>query len=104
MIAERWQRPPRQAIPVGPIELLLVLAIVVLIFGVVKLSGVGGALGKSIRDFRAALRERGKADYSPSPESDPTASASRCGQCGSSVSTSTKYCSECGEHLQVSRR
>ena len=43
--------------PIGPFEGLIILAIVVLIFGVGKLSDVGGALGKSIREFRKAARE-----------------------------------------------
>jgi sec-independent protein translocase protein TatA len=34
--------------------LILIFAIVVLIFGVGKLSEAGGALGKSIREFRKA--------------------------------------------------
>jgi len=37
---------------VGPFELLIVLLIVVMIFGVGKLPEVGAALGKSIRAFR----------------------------------------------------
>ena len=41
----------------GPWELLLILVIVVLIFGVGKLSGLGSALGKSIRDFRRAQQD-----------------------------------------------
>jgi sec-independent protein translocase protein TatA len=36
----------------GPLELVLILAIVVIIFGVGKLPEIGGALGKSIREFR----------------------------------------------------
>ena len=42
----------------GPWELLLILVIVVLIFGVGKLSGLGGALGKSIREFRKAATDK----------------------------------------------
>ncbi len=42
---------------VGPFELLIVLLIVVMIFGVGKLPEVGAALGKSIREFRAASSE-----------------------------------------------
>ena len=37
---------------IGPLELIIVLVIVMLIFGVGKLSDIGGALGKSIREFR----------------------------------------------------
>ncbi len=35
-------------------EILLILAIVLIVFGVGKLPQVGGALGKSIRNFRKA--------------------------------------------------
>ncbi|MBC7260484.1 MAG: twin-arginine translocase TatA/TatE family subunit, partial [Chloroflexi bacterium] len=37
---------------IGPIELLIILVIVILIFGVGRVSEIGGALGKSIREFR----------------------------------------------------
>ena len=42
---------------VGPTELILVLLIVLIIFGVGKLPEIGGALGKAIRDFRKAQKE-----------------------------------------------
>lgn len=38
----------------GPGELVLLLLIVVILFGVGKLPEVGGALGKGIREFRKA--------------------------------------------------
>jgi sec-independent protein translocase protein TatA len=38
----------------GPTELVIILVIVLVIFGAGKLSQVGGALGKSIREFRDA--------------------------------------------------
>ena len=37
---------------VSPVELLIVLVIVVLIFGVGRLGELGGALGKTLREFR----------------------------------------------------
>ncbi len=40
----------------GPWELIIILAIVVLVFGVGRLSRLGGELGKGIRNFRNALR------------------------------------------------
>ena len=46
----------RQAI-FGPWELVLILLIVVLVFGVGKLPQVGGALGKSIRNFKKSYRD-----------------------------------------------
>ena len=44
---------------IGPTELILVLAIVVIVFGVGKLPDIGGALGKAIGDFKRAQREVG---------------------------------------------
>ena len=41
----------------GPTELLIILVIVVLIFGVGKVADVGPALGKAISGFRKAVRE-----------------------------------------------
>ncbi len=40
-----------------PWHLLIVLAIILLIFGPGKLSGLGSALGSSIRDFKRATRD-----------------------------------------------
>lgn len=39
---------------VGPMEIGLVLVIILIIFGVGRLPQVGGAIGKSIREFRKA--------------------------------------------------
>ena len=38
-------------------ELLIILIIVIAIFGVSRLAGIGGALGQSVRDFRKTVRE-----------------------------------------------
>ncbi len=55
---------------IGIPELLIVLVIVVLIFGTSKLSGVGGALGSSIREFRKAMTDDEDAKPKPAPESE----------------------------------
>ena len=39
----------------GPVELIIILTIVVLVFGAGRLSDLGGALGKGIREFRGAV-------------------------------------------------
>jgi len=39
---------------IGPMEIGLILVIVLIVFGVGRLPQVGGALGKSIREFRKA--------------------------------------------------
>ncbi len=49
----------------GP-ELLIILLIVVLLFGVGRLSRIGGELGKGIREFRRGLR--GDEDRETSPD------------------------------------
>ncbi len=37
---------------VGPTELIIVLSIVLIIFGVGKLPTIGGAMGKAVKGFR----------------------------------------------------
>jgi len=41
----------------GTTELLIILGIVVLVFGVGKLPQLGRGLGQSIREFRTSVRE-----------------------------------------------
>jgi len=40
----------------GPAELLLIVVAIVLVFGAGKIGEIGGALGKSVREFRSASR------------------------------------------------
>ena len=40
----------------GAPELLILLAIVIVLFGASRLAGLGGALGRGIREFRAETR------------------------------------------------
>lgn len=42
---------------IGVPELLIVLVIVIIIFGVGRLGDIGGALGKGIKEFRSATRD-----------------------------------------------
>ena len=42
--------------PIGPTELIIVLIIVILLFGAGRVADLGGALGKSIREFRTAVK------------------------------------------------
>jgi sec-independent protein translocase protein TatA len=41
----------------GTWELLIILVIVILVFGVGRISKIGGELGKGIRSFREGVRE-----------------------------------------------
>ncbi len=40
-----------------PLHLVLILALALIIFGPGKLTGLGGSLGKSIKDFRSAMKD-----------------------------------------------
>jgi len=51
--------------PFGPWELVLILGIVIIVFGVGKLPEVGGALGRGIKEFRKATADE---NSSPKPE------------------------------------
>ena len=42
---------------IGPMELIIILFIVLIIFGVGRLTDIGGALGKSIKEFRKATTD-----------------------------------------------
>ncbi len=41
----------------GWTELLIILVIIVILFGGSRIAGLGGSLGKSIREFRTAMKE-----------------------------------------------
>jgi sec-independent protein translocase protein TatA len=41
---------------IGPVELIIILVIVVLVFGVGRLSKIGGEMGSAIREFRKGIQ------------------------------------------------
>jgi len=41
---------------IGPAEVLIILAIVVLLFGATRIGDIGGAMGRAIREFRRELK------------------------------------------------
>lgn len=58
---------------IGPMELGIILVIVLIIFGAGKISEVGSALGRGIREFREASQSEGddeKAAGEPVTESE----------------------------------
>ncbi len=44
----------------GPLELVIILVIVIIVFGVGKLPQIGGAIGQSIKEFRDSSRSPDK--------------------------------------------
>ena len=99
-------------------ELLVILAVFILIFGVNKVGDLGGAVGKSVREFRRASHE----DEPPAPASTestnnssissaaatppidtatPATTARFCTNCGAQVDAGAKFCAQCGTPVQA---
>ena len=55
----------------GPVELIIILVIVLLIFGPMKLPQIGDALGKSVKSFRSAMSGKDKAPVDVTPKQLP---------------------------------
>lgn len=55
---------------IGPTELIIVLVIIVIVFGVGRMSEVGGGIGKGIREFRRALSGKGGDSSEPEEEAE----------------------------------
>ena len=58
---------------IGPFELIIVLAIVLLLFGVGRVGKVGKELGTAISEFRKGLNEGKEDDDSQDSTDDPAA-------------------------------
>jgi len=55
----------------GPTELILILVIVVIFFGVGRLPEVFGGLGKGIREFRRAAKDENEVVEDEAPKAAP---------------------------------
>ena len=54
----------------GTTEIILIIVLALVLFGGSKLAGLGGALGKSIKDFKSAVKEDEPAKDADKKESD----------------------------------
>ena len=53
----------------GPMEIAIILVIILIVFGVGKLPQIGGAIGKSMREFRKSQRgEDEEKEQPPAPK------------------------------------
>lgn len=100
--------------PFGLPELAIIAFIVILVFGVGRLPEVGGAVGKSIREFRKATKDDEHAAaatmqsattaeseasapmQSPAPASAAASDTIFCNQCGGTNARDAKFCAHCG--------
>ena len=55
---------------IGPLEIGLIVLVLLLVFGVSRVSDIGGALGRSIREFRREVRD-GQKDEEEQGKSEP---------------------------------
>lgn len=96
----------------GAPELILIVIVIALVFGVGKLADIGGVLGRSIREFRRELREESTpqvTDKASTPSSGDATAASaggavpavECPKCGSLNKATAKFCAECGSELKA---
>jgi sec-independent protein translocase protein TatA len=103
--------------PFGPLELVVILVIVILIFGVGRLPEVGGAVGKGIREFRKATKDdeaeaaaatlnsaaapesAAPAAADPAPMQADAADTIFCSECGGRNARAAKFCAECGRSI-----
>ena len=83
----------------GPLEIGIIVLVVVLIFGVGKVADLGGALGKSVREFR---REASAKDDAPSTdESSADVATSFCSNCGNQLDANAQACAKCGAPVRA---
>jgi len=55
----------------GPTELLIILVIVIILFGVGRVSKIGGELGSAVANFRKGMQE-GAGEKKDTQNTDPT--------------------------------
>lgn len=53
----------------GTTEIVLIIVLALVLFGGGKIAGIGGALGKSIKDFKTAVKEDDPKEGSAKDES-----------------------------------
>ena len=61
---------------IGPLELIIVLVIILVIFGPKRLPGLGKQLGDGIRDFKQAVTSKHDADDDDDESAKPALTAS----------------------------
>lgn len=81
---------------IGAPELIVILVIVMLVFGVGKLPEVGGALGKGIREFRHASSATFEEEAPASPAAVLPPLEWTCSSCETRNPVRQAFCGSCG--------
>ncbi len=100
----------------GPMELILILVVVLVIFGPKNLPKIGSALGKTVKNVREGMEGDDDSDSKPAADEDDAvevveddddadadesaaSDAKFCGHCGAKNPAGNAFCSKCGEKL-----
>ena len=98
----------------GPMELVIILLVLVMLFGATRLKDLGGSLGQGIKEFRSAVKEED--EEAPPPPAAPGTEASaapaagstngsevvsavKCPSCSALNDPSAKHCNQCGSAI-----
>ena len=90
----------------GPMELVIILLVLVMLFGATRLADLGGSLGKGIKEFRKEVSNEEEEAPPPSAQASAASngngsivgavSAVKCASCGTLNEAAAKFCSNCG--------
>ncbi|MPZ48237.1 MAG: twin-arginine translocase TatA/TatE family subunit [Dehalococcoidia bacterium] len=94
----------------GPMELVIILLVLVMLFGATRLADLGGSLGKGIREFRRNVQSDDDEDdegldkpVAAQPAANgsaqngaETVAAVKCPSCGALNTAGAKHCNQCG--------
>jgi TatA/E family protein of Tat protein translocase len=87
----------------NPWEIIIILIILVVIFGASRLSQFGGAIGKSVREFRTAVHDEPATSQTavalPPAETVPRRPELACPSCQALNPDTQKFCGKCGTRL-----
>lgn len=97
----------------GPMELIIILIVVLVIFGPKNLPKIGSALGKTVKNVREGMEGDEDPKAEPAAPADeavevvaddddadaPADDAKFCGNCGAKNPAGNAFCSKCGEKL-----
>ena len=57
----------------GPLELVVILLVLIMLFGATRLADIGGSLGKGIKEFRKNVKDNEDDEPPAQPKSPPAA-------------------------------
>lgn len=94
----------------GPMELVIILLVLVMLFGATRLTDLGGSLGKGIREFRKNIKEDEEEEEAAGPgrtagtatapvAGAETVQAVKCPSCSALNPTGARHCNQCGAEI-----